>query len=380
MKAGQELVSEEQQQFLSRDWHEHLSRLIVKGRKASALEFLEKTIERIFPLFRTDRAIFESRRTAWLIRTHLLLEWNRPAEALAWTFLECQLSGGSKDAPVLRDRLLRQLNLDFDPIDVKPGQISVETQWPGVAGMYELKAKLERDVILSLRFPEEARRYGIALPNGILFYGPPGCGKTYIARKLAEKLSFNFIEVKPGDLASTYVHGTQEKIKSIFELAESDAPSVLFFDELDAFTPRREQAAYHYSAEVNEFLVRLNNCGEDGILVIGATNLPEKIDSAVLRPGRMDQHYYVGLPDFAARAELFKQHLKGRPCDRLDSSHLAQVSDGYSAADIALIVTQAARYALIERVSIGLAHLERAIEDQPRPREEQSRRPIGFNS
>ena len=80
--------------------------------------------------------------------------------------------------------------------------IASETQWPGVAGMYEVKAKLERDVILSLKFPEEARRYGVPLPNGLLLYGPPGCGKTFIARKIAEKLAFNFAEVKPGDLAS----------------------------------------------------------------------------------------------------------------------------------------------------------------------------------
>src|ERR1035441_9488512 len=145
-------------------------------------------------LFRTDPVIFESRRTAWLIRTHLLLEWNRPAEALAWTCLECQLSTESRDARALRDRLLRQLNLDFDPPET-PDNIAVETQWPGVAGMYEFKAKLERDVILSLRFPEEARRYGVPLPNGILLYGPPGCGKTFIARKIAEKLAFNFLEL-----------------------------------------------------------------------------------------------------------------------------------------------------------------------------------------
>ena len=142
--------------------------------------------------------IFESRRTAWLIRTHLLLEWNRPAEALAWTCLECQLSSESRDAKALRDRLLRQLNLDFGTSESPSDQIALETQWPGVAGMYELKASLERDVIGCLRSPEEAIRYGIPLPNGILLYGPPGCGKTFIARKIAEKLAFNFVEVKPG--------------------------------------------------------------------------------------------------------------------------------------------------------------------------------------
>ena len=100
-------VSPEQSEFLSAKWHDRLSRLVSAGRKATALAFLERTIERSLPLFRADRAIFESRRTAWLIRTHLLLEWNRPAEALAWTCLESQLSA-SPDAKALRDRLLRQ--------------------------------------------------------------------------------------------------------------------------------------------------------------------------------------------------------------------------------------------------------------------------------
>ena len=148
------IVSEEQHGFLSRGWHDRLSRLIARHRKAAASAFLEQTIERSLPLFRTDRAVFESRRTAWLIRTQLLLEWNRPAEALAWTCLECQLSDASKDAKALRDRLLRQLNLDFEPAEGVPNSIAAESQWPGVAGMYELKAKLERDVILGLPIPK----------------------------------------------------------------------------------------------------------------------------------------------------------------------------------------------------------------------------------
>lgn len=380
MTGGGAAVSEDQKSYLSPQWHDRLSRMISRGKKAAALAFLEQTIERSLPLFRADRAIFESRRTAWLIRTHLLLEWNRPAEALAWTCLECQISESSRDAKALRDRLLRQLNLDFEPTEVPPDQIAIETQWPGVAGMYELKAKIERDVILGLRYPEEARRYGVPLPSGILLYGPPGCGKTFIARKIAEKLGFNFVEVKPGDLASIYVHGTQEMIKGVFEKAAENASSVLFFDELDAFAPKRQSAQHHYSAEVNEFLVRLNNCSEQGILVIGATNFADRLDEAVLRPGRMDQHYYVGLPDFAARAELFKQHLQGRPCARLDWNQLAKCSEGYSAADVALLTTQAARFALLERVPIGLQHLQKAMEEHPPQKQEIRRPPIGFTN
>ena len=199
-----------------------------------------------------------------------------------------------------------------------------------------------------------------------------------IARKIAEKLAFNFVEVKPGDLASIYVHGTQEKIKEVFEEAATNAPTVLFFDELDAFTPTRQGAGHHYSAEVNEFLVRLNNCSEQRILVIGATNFLERVDEAALRAGRMDLHYYIGLPDFAARSELFKHHLRGRPCAKLDWSQLAQRSAGYSPADIALISTQAARLALMQHVPIDLPHLLKAMEEHPQQDKDAMRPRIGF--
>jgi SpoVK/Ycf46/Vps4 family AAA+-type ATPase len=366
-------------EVLAPAWHERLSRLISRGRKTDALAFLERTIERGLPLFRKDRAIFESRRAAWLVRTHLLLEWNRPAEALAWTCLECQLADAPADAKALRDRLLRQLDLDFESTDEAASEIATETQWPGVAGMYELKAKLERDLILPLRHPEEARRYDIPLPNGILLYGPPGCGKTFIARKIAEKLGFKFVEVKPGDLANQYVHGTQEMIRDVFAQAEQDAPAVLFFDEFDAFAASRTTAGHHYAAEVTEFLVRLDHCGTKRILVIAATNYPEKLDAAALRPGRLDQHYLVGLPDFAARTELFRTHMAKRPSQGLDWNLLATASEGYTAADIEYLCTQAARIAFQEKRRIALKHVQAAMREHP-VQTHPVRTPIGFTA
>jgi SpoVK/Ycf46/Vps4 family AAA+-type ATPase len=123
----------------------------------------------------------------------------------------------------------------------------------------------------------------------------------------------------------------------------------------------------------------LNNCSEQEILVIGATNFSERVDDAVLRAGRMDLHYYIGLPDFAARAELFRQHLAKRSaCGPLDWSALAQCSADYSPADIALLANQAARHALIEHVVIGLPHVLKAMEEHPRQEQEAQRPPIGF--
>lgn len=167
---------------------------------------------------------------------------------------------------------------------------------------------------------------------------------------------------------------------AVFTDAAAKSPTVLFFDELDAFTPNRQTAGHHYSAEVNEFLVRLSNCSEQKILVIGATNFAERLDEAVLRAGRMDLRYYVGLPDFEARAELFRQHLNGRPCARLDFNHLANCSAGYTPADIALIVTQSARLALIQKLPIGLSHILKAMEEHPKTEQEAKRPTIGFKN
>ncbi|MBK8352704.1 MAG: ATP-binding protein [Saprospirales bacterium] len=171
--------------------------------------------------------------------------------------------------------------------------------WDGVAGMRELKAIFERDIILPLREPAIYKAYKVSLPNGVLLYGPPGCGKTFIARKLAEVLNYNFKEIKPSDLASIYVHGTQDKIGQLFADAKAQAPCMLFLDEIEALVPNRSSGgvSFHYQAEVNEFLVHLNECEKNKILVIGATNLPNLIDPAVRRPGRLDKKIFVAPPD-----------------------------------------------------------------------------------
>lgn len=216
-----------------------------------------------------------------------------------------------------------------------------------VAGMEELKQRLRTDVIEILANKEEAARYGLTLPNGMLLYGPPGCGKTYIAERFAEEAAYNYQYVKSSDLASTYLHGSQEKIAELFNEARRNAPTILCFDEFDALVPKRDviNNASH-SAEVNEFLSQLNNCGNDGVFVIATTNRPDKIDSAVLRSGRIDYKIYVPVPDFESRKALFQVMLKGRPSDdSIDYDRLAKNTDGYLASDIAAMVQMAAREA-----------------------------------
>lgn len=234
-----------------------------------------------------------------------------------------------------------------------------------IAGMQGLKDLLQQKVIFVIKNKEVAEQYRLTPPNGMLLYGPPGCGKTFFAEKFAEQTAFNFMLVKSSDLASSYIHGTQQKIADLFKKAEENAPTVICFDEFDAFVPDRSFAKDNsFSSEVNEFLSQLNNCSQRGIFVIATSNRPDKIDPAVLRTGRIDKHIYVPLPDHDARREMFSLYLKGRPCEEgVDLDALADQTEGYIASDIAFMVNDAAMTAAFTHNVITQALLERIIRD-----------------
>lgn len=236
-----------------------------------------------------------------------------------------------------------------------------------IAGMNELKNTLYHDVILPLRDKELYEKYKVSVPNGMLLYGPPGCGKTFVSRKFAEEIDFNFIEVIPSDLASTFVHGTQEKIGQVFKEAKEKAPTVIFIDEIDAILPNREgDLQHHYASEVNEFLAQMTECHKDGIFIIAATNRPEKIDPALLRTGRMDKVIYLAPPDFDARLEMFKLFLTDRPIEiNIDFKRLAEMTINYVSSDISFLVNEASREALKELVNVSQKHIEEAIKKFP---------------
>jgi transitional endoplasmic reticulum ATPase len=231
-----------------------------------------------------------------------------------------------------------------------------------IAGMDQLKQMLTQKVIFILKDKEKAAKYKLLPPNGMLFYGPPGCGKSFFAEKFAEETGFNFMLVKASDLGSIYVHGSQGKIADLFKKAEETKPTIICFDEFDAFVPNRSNTgAEHQAGEVNEFLSQLNNCAQRGIFVIATSNRPDMIDPAVLRTGRIDKLVYVPMPDKDARREMFKIHLDGRPCEDLDMEHLAELTDGYIASDIAYIVNDAAMGAAFSDKPITQQLLEETI-------------------
>lgn len=231
-----------------------------------------------------------------------------------------------------------------------------------IAGMTELKAYLTQRVIFVIKNREQAEKYRLTPPNGMLLYGPPGCGKTFVAEKFAEETGFNFVLVKSSDLASSFLHGSQEKIAQLFKQAEAKAPVVLCFDEFDALVPDRSNPGSQYvTSEVNEFLSQLNNCSQRGIFIVATSNRPDKIDPAVLRTGRIDKQVYVPLPDKEARREMFMLHLKGRPYTDIDTDRLAELTDGYIASDIAYVVNDAAMTAAFTDQPISEEILETAV-------------------
>lgn len=352
----------------SRSWKPRLDLLLAKRRIGAAIRWLDRAgRDQQMHLFLPGSALQASRRVAWLYKINLLRTLRRYQEALAWTCLECEMYPENVAAQALKEELKRLLGYSgTDPARPATAHREPDSRWAGIAGMRELKAILERDVMLPMAQPELYARYRVPLPNGILLYGPPGCGKTHIARKLGSILGFRFMEVKPSDLGSIYVHGTQQKIGELFRKAREAAPCLLFLDELDASLPARsDRVGHHYSAEVNEFLTQLNKSSEQRVLVIGATNRLDTIDSAALRPGRFDKKIFVGQPDLEARVELLELYMKDRPQDAIDFVRLGRECVGYTCAEVEHIVNEAARRALDSQRAIRSDDLMGALAANP---------------
>lgn len=282
-----------------------------------------------------------------------------------------QGDAGQPDKP--REDVVR-----MQPRKGKPGQGG----FADVAGMEALKKELTNRVIWVLQDKEKAARYRLTPPNGMLLYGPPGCGKTFFAQKFAEESGFNYYLVNGSDLGSTYIHGTQGKIADLFKKAEENAPAVICFDEFDAFVPSRgSDSARHRADEINEFLSQLNNCSARGIFVIGTTNRMDMIDPAILRKGRMDLKYEIPAPDAETRRAMFALYLKGRPLsDDIDLQRLTDLTEGYASSDIAFIVNESAMVAALADELITQQGLEESIRCNPSSLSVTKRQTIGFDN
>lgn len=285
---------------------------------------------------------------------------------IADEFLTALNKYSKEEKSLKEEKVLTNDNMEESKSEILSSTFKVKEEGKGfdlIAGMNDLKDVLYQNIILPLKDRELYLQYKVSIPNGMLLYGPPGCGKTFIAEKFAEEVGFNFFMIKPSDLKSKWVNATEENIGKLFKDAEENAPTIIFIDELDAIVPSRESDLYQGTASaVNEILAQMTNCGEKEIFVIGATNRPEKIDSALLRTGRIDHVIYLPPPDLNARKEMFKLHLKDRPLDNdLNIDELANLTNLYVASDIKFIVNEASRNALKERVKINQSHLENSI-------------------
>ena len=232
-----------------------------------------------------------------------------------------------------------------------------------IGGMDSLKELLKTKVLDVLNKPEHFKKYGVTIPNGMLLYGPPGCGKTFISEKFCEEAGYNFFLIKPSDLSSIYVSGGEEKIGNLFNQAEQNSPSVICFDEVDALMPKRTEGSHQsVSSRVNEFLAQINKCSERGIFVIATTNKPDLIDEAILRTGRLEIQLYVGPPDFEARKSMFEIFLKKRHSEvGLDHDKLSQLTENLVSSDIDFIVNKAAHAAAMADKRISNEIIEEVI-------------------
>jgi ATPases of the AAA+ class len=241
-----------------------------------------------------------------------------------------------------------------------------------VGGMEEVKARLEAAILAPVRNPQLVQLYGKSLKGGLLLYGPPGCGKTFIARAVAGEMGANFLSVSLADVLDMYIGQSERNLHEIFATARANAPCVVFLDEIDALGQKRSQMRNSAArGTVNQLLTEMDGVtgGNDGVYVLGATNHPWDVDVALRRPGRFDRMVLVLPPDLPAREAIFKFHLIDRPIANVDLPRLANLTDGYSGADIAFICESAAGIALLDSARsntvrmIGMADLEHAVRD-----------------
>jgi transitional endoplasmic reticulum ATPase len=259
---------------------------------------------------------------------------------------------------VTMDDFIHALN-EIVPSGLREIYIEVpEVRWSDIGGLDEVKQQLREVVEWPLKYPESFKRLGIEPPKGVLLYGPPGCGKTLLAKAVATESGANFIAIKGPEIMSKWVGESEKAIREIFKKARIYAPSVVFLDEIDSIAPIRGVLEDTHVTErvVSQLLTELDSIEKlRNVAIIAATNRPDLVDPALLRPGRFDRVIYVPPPDRRARLEILKVHTRKVPlASDVDLEKLAELTEGYSGADLEALVREAALVALRENLNASV--------------------------
>lgn len=322
---------------------------------------------------------------AWLLRARIALDENDPQSARAFydqameldrsladdDFMQSILkAGGGKRVAMTPDGSMHEEADDdddgdfpFDGLDAVAARdldlefrLKADIKFDDVGGMDKVKDDIRMKIIHPIKNPDLFAAYGKKAGGGVLLYGPPGCGKTLMARATAGEINASFFSVGLHQVLDMYLGQSEQKLHSIFELARKAKPAVLFFDETDALAADRRDLRQSAGRNlINQFLAELDGAqaDNDGLLILGATNAPWHLDGAFLRPGRFDRIIFVPPPDLPARAEIAKIHSKGRPLVDFDPKDIAKRTDGFSGADLRAVFDQATEMALAEAMKKG---------------------------